>query len=157
MRRPLGDGSSREIGDEEAARDIDDDLHQQHGVVVLAAEEHKTCGQERRIAGQTNPRRMDAVGVGQAEDTCVQPVLRNVAVDEGVAGDVREPEVEDQAQRERRERDQQEEATMQPDHPPERKRRTRRVAVRAGHFANIASGWQADSTLVWQNGEHRRS
>ena len=78
----IGDGAAGQVGDEEAAGDVDDNLHQQHRVVVLAAEEHEAGGEERGIAGQADERGMNAVGVGEAEDAAVEPVPGNVAVDE---------------------------------------------------------------------------
>ena len=65
-RSPVGHSSAGQIGDEEAGRDIDDDLHQQNRVVVLATEQGKTGGEECRVAGKPYPGRPDA-------GSCVRP------------------------------------------------------------------------------------
>ena len=110
-------------------------------LIMLASEQRKAGGQKRRIAGQANPGRPRAFGVGQAEDAVVEPVLGDVAVNQRIAGDVRESNVEEKPQGQSGQGDQQEVLPRLPEHAPERRalRPPQRVALLFQHVANIAA------------------
>ncbi len=111
---------------------------------MLAAEQHKAGGQKRRIAGQANPRGPRAFGVAEAVDAVLEPVLGDVAVNQRIAGHVRESKVEEKPQRKSGQCDQQEVLPRLPEHAPERwpVRSPQRVALLFQHVANIAA-WVA--------------
>jgi len=92
-----------EGGDEQAGGEVDGDLHEHGGVVMLHAEEGEAESEEEWVAGEADEGGMDdsltgiVVG-GEAVDAVLEPVFGNVAIDEGVAVDfgvgVDEPEAE---------------------------------------------------------------
>ena len=91
--------AASEVGDDETAGDVDDELYEHDRGVVFAAEEEETEGEESGIAGEADPGRLRiAAGMGEAVDAVVDPVLGDVAIDIGVAGDVGELEDEEQAE-----------------------------------------------------------
>ena len=109
---------------------------------MLVSEQHKTGGQKRRITWQPNPGRVNPVAVGQPEDALIEPILGDVAIDERVAGNVREPEVEEEPQGEGRENCQEEESCRAAKELPERSWLTclPQIPARCAHVANIAGG-----------------
>ena len=85
-------------GDEETGGEVDGDLGEHDRVVVLHAEEAEAEDEKKRIAGEADEGGVDVRSVAQAIDAVEHPVLRDVAVDEGVAFDfgvrVDEPEAQ---------------------------------------------------------------
>ena len=71
---------------------VDDDLHQQDGVVVLASKQLETQHEKRWVARQADPRWPHALSVSQPENALVEPVLGDVAINQRIAGDVGKPE-----------------------------------------------------------------
>ena len=121
MRCPVGDGAPGEVGDKEAGHNVDDDLHQQNGVVMFATEEHEARGEEGRVSRQPYPGGPDdPVLVGQPEDALGEPILGDIAIDQGIACDERKLKEEDQPQGQSGERHQQEEECGFADQAPER-------------------------------------
>ena len=123
-----------------AGDDIDRDLHQQDGVVMLAPKQHKAGGEEGGIARQADPGWLRALGMRQPVDAVVEPVPGDIAVNQRIAGDVWESKVEEQPQSKCGQCDQQEVLPRLPEHAPKRQRLRppQRLALLFQHVANIA-------------------
>src|SRR5271157_5874462 len=93
--RSLRHGPSCQVGDEEAAYDVNDDLHQQDGVVVLASKHQEAGGEKSRIARKANPSGARAIGMRKAKDAVVEPIVGNIAVNQRIACNMRESKVEE--------------------------------------------------------------
>ena|SRR3984893_14403175 len=79
---------------------------------MFHAEDGENRCQKRRVPGQANVRRRDIIHTAQAVNPMLQPVLGNVAVDEGVGRDSGKAENEKKTKRDTRERRDEKEPEM---------------------------------------------
>ncbi len=86
---------------------------------MLAAEEHEASGKECGIAGQADPRGPRTFGMAEAVDAVLQPVPGDIAVNQRIAGYMRESKVKEKPQDKRGQRDQQEVLPILPEHVAE--------------------------------------
>lgn len=93
-------------GDEAAGREVDKGLEDEDGEIVVVTEDEEAEGEEGGVAGEADESgaRWGGVtveGLGEAVDAVLEGVAGEVAVEEGVVGDLGEamdePETEEQA------------------------------------------------------------
>ena len=90
---------------EEACGEVHEHLQHQHRAIVLHAKYGKRGSQKRRISRQADVRGGNLIRTAQAVNAMLQPVLGDVAVDEGIGGDGRETKQEQEPQPQGGERD----------------------------------------------------
>lgn len=108
---------------------------------MLLSKEHETAGKKSGISRKANPGWANSFSMCQAEDAVVKPVLGNIAVDEGIAGDMGKFEVENKSQEEGCESNQEKVSRCLPEDAPKRRSLNSncRITVQRWHFAKYIS------------------
>ncbi len=98
-----GHNAAHKIGQQQAAQQLQRNLHAGRSKVILHPKNFEASGEEERIAGQPNQRRIHcAVGRIQCKTAVKQQILGQASIDEHVAVDQKEALEHLQAQDEAR-------------------------------------------------------
>ena len=110
----IGKDSPRHVGDHEAGGEVEENLDDPDGGIVVFPEDGEHNREKSRISRQPHAGRGDPVVVGETVDSVVQPVIGDLSVHQGIVGDVGKGEEKEQTHGDGREEGEEKEAKVLP-------------------------------------------